>query len=477
MLNRLLSLACVLVIAMGIALVPFPDGASAIALVLVLSIGLIFAFRKYTEEKEFITTVFLVALALRMGFGLLIHIYELREFFGGDALAYDAKAAQMVSNWMGTTINPDDSLFEFDPRSGVAWGMYYITAGIYYVLGQNIFAAQSFCAVIGAATSPMVYFCARKIFSNVSVARTSAVAIAVFPSFIIWSGQLLKDGLIIFLLVVAITMVLQLQSKFSYSALAILITSMFGILSVRFYIFYMVAVAVVGSFIVGMSSTQRSMLRSTIILFVIGLALAYLGVGQRATVELTVFTNLDRIQGSRSDLARAADTGFGAEYDVSTTEGALSAIPLGFTVLMFAPYPWQATNLRQAITIPEVLAWWAMIPFLIMGLIYTIKNRLRNAFPILMFSLMLTIAYSVFQGNVGTAYRQRTQIQVFLFILVGVGWTVFKEERENKKLLGIAAQKRVENQIRAGAQRKIEPEDYFEDQDILEIPPKVGDQR
>ena len=426
MLNRILTLACVLVVAMGIALVPFPDGASAIALVLVMSLGFIVAFRKYTEEKEFITTVFLVALAARMAFGIFIHIYELREFFGGDAFAYDAKAAQMVENWMGLSINPDTSFFEFDPRSGVAWGMYYITAAIYYVFGRNIFAAQSFCAVIGAATAPMVYYCARKIFGNVSVARTSAVAIAVFPSFIIWSGQLLKDGLIIFLLVVSITMVLHLQSKFSYSAVAILITSMFGILSVRFYIFYMIAVAVVGSFIVGMSSTQRSMLRSTIILFAIGLALAYLGVGQRASVELTVFTNLNRIQGSRADLARAADTGFGSEYDVSTTEGALSAIPLGFTVLMFAPYPWQATNLRQAITIPEVLVWWASIPFLIMGLIYTVKNRLRNAFPILMFSLMLTIAYSVFQGNVGTAYRQRTQIQVFLFILVGVGLDSFQ---------------------------------------------------
>ncbi len=457
MLNRFISLACILVIAMGIALVPFPDGAAAIAFVMALAGGFIIAFRKYTEEKEFITTVFLVALALRMAFGLFIHIYELREFFGGDAFSYDVKGAEMVEAWMGLAINPDSTFFEFDPRSGVAWGMYYITAGIYYIFGRNIFAAQSFCAVLGAATSPMVYFCARKIFNNKNVARFAAIAIAIFPSFIIWSGQLLKDGLIIFLLVVAMTMVMQLQSKISYAAVAILIVSLFGILSLRFYIFYMVVVAVVGSFVVGMSTTQRSLLRSTVILLVIGFALAYLGVGQRATVELSTFTNLNRIEGSRKDLARAAETGFGEEIDVSTAEGALTAIPLGFTVLMFAPYPWQATNLRQAITIPEVLIWWAMIPFLVMGLIYTIKNRLRNAFPILMFSLMLTIAYSVFQGNVGTAYRQRTQIQVFLFILIGAGWTVFKENRENKALTRAASQRRIEEQLRANAEpREIE---------------------
>ena len=470
MLNQILTLACVLVIAMGIALVPFPDGATAIALVLVLSLLLIVVFRKYTDEKEFITIIFLVALALRMGFGLLIHIYELREFFGGDAIAYDAKAAEMVSTWMGTSINPDESLFVFDPRSGVAWGMYYITAIIYYVFGRNIFAAQSFCAVIGAATAPMVFFCARKIFNNLNVAKASAIAIAVFPSFIIWSGQLLKDGLIIFLLVVSMTMVLQLQGKFNYPALGMLIVSLFGILSLRFYIFYMVVVAVVGSFLVGLSTTQRSILRSTVILAVVGVGLAYLGVGQRASVELTTFTNLDRIHGSRSDLARAASSGFGEDLDVSTAEGALTAIPIGFAYLMFAPFPWQATNVRQAITIPEVLVWWASIPFLILGLIYTIKNRLRNAFPILIFSLMLTIAYSIFQGNVGTAYRQRTQIQVFLFIMVGVGWTVYREERENKRLRRMAAQKQVEDQIRANAQGGPSFVEETADQDLLELP-------
>lgn len=458
MLNRFISLACILVIAMGIALVPFPDGAVAISLAMAMSAVFVIAFRKFTEEKEFITTVFLVALALRMAFGLMIHIFELREFFGGDAFAYDVKATQMVENWMGLSINPDNSFFEFDPRSGVAWGMYYITAVIYYIFGRNIFAAQSFCAVLGAATAPMVYFCARKIFNNLKVARFSAVAIAVFPSFVIWSGQLLKDGLIIFLLVVAMTMVLQLQARFSYGALATLVFSMFGILSLRFYIFYMVVVAVVGSFVVGMSS-QRSILRNTIVLFAVGIALAYLGVGQRASVELDVFTRLERIEGSRRDLARAAESGYGEELDVSTAGGALSAIPIGFTYLMFAPFPWQASNLRQSITIPEVLVWWASIPFLILGLIYTIRHKLRNAFPILMFSFMLTIAYSVFQGNVGTAYRQRTQIQVFLFILVAAGWTVFKENRENKNLIRLAARKRVEDQIVANTKRRdLEPE-------------------
>ncbi|HAF12575.1 MAG TPA: hypothetical protein DCK99_02505 [Blastocatellia bacterium] len=46
---------------------------------------------------------------------------------------------------------------------------------------------------------------------------------------------------------------------------------------------------------------------------------------------------------------------------------------------------------------------------------------------------MLTIAYSVFQGNVGTAYRQRAQLLVFYFIFVAVGFVLLQEKREEKK--------------------------------------------
>jgi hypothetical protein len=47
---------------------------------------------------------------------------------------------------------------------------------------------------------------------------------------------------------------------------------------------------------------------------------------------------------------------------------------------------------------------------------------------------MLTLAYAVFQGNVGTAYRQRSQLLVFYFIFVAVGAVLMLEKREDKRL-------------------------------------------
>src|SRR5580765_2117108 len=267
--NRFLMLACFLIIALGVAVVPFPDGAVAIGLVLTLSVFPILIVRRLTGDKEFVTTIFLVALALRMGFGVLIYIFGMQSFFGGDYATYDSRAMILVDTWLGHPDLTKQYVFHVDPATGPGWGMNYLTGFIYLLVGRNIFAAQSFCAVVGAATAPLVFFCSKKIFNNIRVAKTAAIAIAVFPSFVIWSAQLLNDGLIIFLLVLVMTMVLQLQEKFGYVALLLLITSLFSILSLRFYIFYMVLIAVVGSFIIGLSTSSRHILRNTVILVLV----------------------------------------------------------------------------------------------------------------------------------------------------------------------------------------------------------------
>jgi hypothetical protein len=214
----------------------------------------------------------------------------------------------------------------------------------------------------------------------------------------------------------------------------IIIFSLFGIISLRFYIFYVVAVAIAGSFILGVSNSIGSIARRAIVLVIVAVGLTYLGVVQTASVDIERFGDLERLQMSRLDQATNADSGYADDIDVSTTRGAISAIPIGFVYLMLAPFPWEVRNVRQAITLPEVLAWWAMMPLLIWGLWYTVKHRLRPAFSILLFSAMLTLAYSIFQANVGTAYRQRTQIQVFLFMFIAVGWVLWKEGREDRKL-------------------------------------------
>src|SRR5215204_1095178 len=434
--------------AFAVMILAFPDGVVAVLLTAVVSVPVIILIRQNTDESHFLIQLFLAALTFRMLFGVFIHVYDLRGFFGADAITYDWLGQSIVDVWFNNISSSDPVAQKAMSTGTPGWGMNYLTAILYLFTGRNLLAAQSFCAVIGAATAPMVYVCAMRIFHNREVGKISALMVALFPAFIIWSGQFLKDGLIIFLLVLAMTMVLQLQEKFNYFAVIFLVFSLFGILSLRFYIFYMVAISVAGSFLIGQSGSVKSIARGFIVLIVMGVALTYLGVLRTAGENFEKWGSLESIQRSRSDLSKRGDSGFGEDLDVSTTEGAITIIPIGFTYLMLAPFPWQLGSLRQAITIPEMIIWWCSMPLLIIGLGYTIKNRLRNAVAILIFTLMLTLAYSIFQGNVGTAYRQRTQIQVFLFIFIAVGWTIRKEKKENKRLASEAKRERLESHLR-----------------------------
>lgn len=317
---------------------------------------------------------------------------------------------------------------------GSGWGMNYLVGSIYFAFGHNILVAQSTCAVVGAATAPMGYLCASSIFHNRRAARSTAVLIALFPAMIIWSGQLLKDGLIVFLLVASLTLVSRLQIKFSWLWSVMLGVALAGILSLRFYTFYVISVAVVSGFAVGANTGRNSLLRRLGALTVLSLALIYFGVIKVASGDLEAFGSLERIQYSRSAMAQE-QSGYGGDVDVSTTRGALSAIPVGFAYLMLAPFPWEIKNLRQSLTIPDILLWWGMLPLVAIGAWYSIRYKLRANIPILVFTSILTLAYSMFQANLGAAYRQRTQIQVFLMIFVAVGWSILIEKRRDRKLV------------------------------------------
>jgi hypothetical protein len=225
-----------------------------------------------------------------------------------------------------------------------------------------------------------------------------------------------------------------LGRELSFKYLVILVVSLFSLLSLRFYVFYMIAIAIGGAFVVGMQPlTSKAFLRQFLVIVFVGLALTYLGVTRYANIQFERFGSLERVQRSRSDAAARAKSGFGQDVDVSTTQGALATIPVGLLNLLFAPFPWQLVSLRQSITLPEMVIWWASFPMLILGLWFSVKYRLRQISPILIFTVMLSLAYSIFQGNVGTAYRQRAQLLVFYFIFVAVGYVLLFEKREERK--------------------------------------------
>lgn len=437
----------------GIVSVMPGEGAAALSLAGGLAIlsGAFICLVK--DDREFLLRIFAAGLILRLGLSTVINLLALHDFFGPDVFTYDAVGDDMQRTWENYGFELEISRLN-EPN----YGMGFIVAAVYAVVGRSILAVQFFNSVIGAATAVVIYLCARTIFESRLVARVSALCVAFYPSLILWSAQGLKDAAVVFCITLVMLATLRLGGRIRISYMIVLVIGLVGILSLRFYVFYMAVVAATGALAIG---TQRmadvSLLRQFAVVMMIGIGLAYVGVRQTAAEQLGTITDLNNVQYRRAAMAsEGSSSAYNTSADVSTASGALSAIPTNMIYLLFAPFPWQLTNLRQSITLPEMVVWWLMVPFLILGLWFTLKFRVRQAFAILLFTSMLTLAYSVFQGNLGAAYRQRSQLLVFYFIFVAVGLVLLKERRDERVRAQAALKERRQSEVSQGRRERRE---------------------
>ena len=397
-----------------------------------LSVIAVLIIKKIEDEQTFHLNLFFTALLLRLLLATAIYTFDLQDFFGPDAKAYDEWGFMLMQYLTGQVPELSSNVREF-AEGGT--GFYYIVAAIYSITGRNPLCIQFLNAFAGAGTVIVIYLCAQHIFLNKRVARISAILIAIFPTFIVWTSQALKDGLIIFLLSLTILAALKLQAKFSIYCVITILLGLAAIYSLRFYIFFMLSSAVIGGLVLGPNLSLGKLAQRVFIIILIGGSLTYLGILQSASVQIERLGSLEQAQATREGMRYAAESSYGENTDVSTVSGLLAVLPIGLVYLMFSPFPWEISNFRQLVTLPEVIAWWSSIPLLALGLWFAFRHRLRSTMVILIFTFMLTFAYSILQGNVGTAYRHRAQIQIFLFIFVAVGWCVLQEHFENERYL------------------------------------------
>ena len=126
----------------------------------------------------------------------------------------------------------------------------------------------------------------------------------------------------------------------------------------------------------------------------------------------------------RQGAAMSGDSGINVGYAMTTGAGVVLSFLFGFAYLLLAPFPWEMdhASIRMLATLPEVIFWWwlffvAVLP----GLLYSLRERLNEIIPMLMFGAALSMLYSLLFGNVGLAFRQRGQLLPWMLILAMVG--------------------------------------------------------
>jgi 4-amino-4-deoxy-L-arabinose transferase-like glycosyltransferase len=408
----------------------FFDGLLAAVVATILNVVVVIQIgsRSAPGETRFLARVYSSTVLLRYGLAIFLNVYAANSAFNvtfwGDSESYDVGGAQLARRWGG---EPVSSAYMLTSVSGYGW--VYFVGTVYYLVGRNQLLVQFLNGLLGALTVLVIYAIAARLFDHAS-ARWAALFMAFFPQMVFWSAGMYKDPAILLCIAVCMYAVLRLRERLSAGMIVVFIASELALITLRFYIAYFVAFAGLATFLF---TQRRGAARSALTYgLLVGLLFGALTLAiKRETLEQQAsYMNLDRLQITRQDQAMWGSSGFGQEHNVSTPAGALMALPIGLVYLLFAPFPWAISGLRQAMAMPETLVWYALMPAFVRGLAYGVKHRLREILPILVFATTLTAAYAIMQGNVGTAYRQRTQVSMFFFVFMGAGLAQKRRERE-----------------------------------------------
>jgi 4-amino-4-deoxy-L-arabinose transferase-like glycosyltransferase len=370
------------------------------------------------DERSWLLTLLIPALFLRLGLALLfVAVPEIR-YFHEDAVGYEIRGQMLASVWRG-----EAPAFAMGDNNV---GFFYVCGAIYYVFGRYQANPSCFNAVLGTILALMIYRLAKRLF-HVLVARRAALLVALMPSMVLWGSTAIKDVPVTFAIVVSLSSIVALRKNITLINLVGVIVPILAIQAMRFYIVYFVLFAIAVALVIDRGARAfTGAYRQVVLIGAFGGLLLILGFADRASDDASRYFSLEYVSNYRHGMAVTAQSGFDHDVDISNPGSALAYLPFGLAHLLFAPFPWQMVSLRPIIAAPETILWWTMFPATVRGIAFAFRKRFEETASLMVFSVSLACVYSLVHGNVGSAFRQRAQILVFLFIFSALGAYVNK---------------------------------------------------
>jgi hypothetical protein len=385
--------------------------------------------------------LYLWAFFTRASVGLLA--YVLNEYFDEpfleDALFYEDVGYSLASDWLSG--RSTGGLGLLPPGAEQAWLIVAVIAVFYYIL-QGMRALPVlfvFYSAITAWVPCTTYRIARELGAPKMVAWRAAWLVALSPVFVFFSGTLYKEGLVLVILSVAAYHTLRLQGRWGTWSLLLVIGSVFALFALRFYLAIMMSLVITLGLVWGRRSASREKMRhapapvlirqaTTAVMFV-ALTVA-LGFHERAGARLAETPEgiLVQIDTSREDMATSAYSGYLPGAEVSTPTQALRFFPIGLLHFLTVPLPWQWGRPRQNLVIAETAFWVLLYPIMILGIRRSLRANGGGTVFLGAVTGGMCIIYALLSGNVGTAYRMRSQVWLLWAPWAAWGWEVLREE-------------------------------------------------
>jgi hypothetical protein len=357
--------------------------------------------------------IILLGVAFRLLLFAAIHRTVGPYVFAPDQWTFESRGFGLLNYWNGVGPLPR-ALTE-----SVQFAYPGINAAIYLVFGPAKAAPAILNMFFSAWTAiPLYHLALQLVRRNRAVARISAALVVLFPSLMLWSVLNIREAPTILTLTTALYLMVRLQHAPDLRGLLGTAALLSILLMFREYLVFLVGVGAVAGILMGRSTSPvRAMVGGSAILILMAFAAQRFGYG----VSLAEEPTLGLAQSLRRGFLFDANSAYGQGADISTPAGALAFLPIGLAYFLFAPFPWDITSVLQAVTLPETLMWYALVPVGVWGAILALRHDPRSFTVPMAVLLTVTFAYALVEGNVGTAYRHRAQILPIVFLFCAIG--------------------------------------------------------
>jgi hypothetical protein len=365
---------------------------------------------------------------------LIIHQYSLNAGFNGfyplesgnDDRLYWEIAQEILSG----KVRPDN------PNS---FG--YFLAYLFRFTGSNLLVGKILSVLAGSASVSVGIILLRELLHPMKDRQLLqgwqnpmnwlGAVLAVYPSQLFYSTQLIRDSLIQFFGLFTLLMILRIIRTRAFSAIFLALIAFWLLYGLRPYLTLSIAAAT-GIYLLLYWRVKLQI--KTVMLLFVGVTFAFaplmLGLGVFGSSYISRLSNTKTLTTFRQEAYSTGGSSVGIQIDYSNPVSFLLTFPMSFLTAMFGPFLWQVRSAVQAIALPEAMFMLFLIPYL--------RNPFRNTgLSTLVFLVAITslVVVAVYSDNIGANTRLRLLPWSMIFIYVAAQRQFVYEKRQIRKHL------------------------------------------
>jgi hypothetical protein len=386
---------------------------------------LLVAIVRFGERKQGVEILQIVLGGYLLRLLLQLFIRDVKFFSheaGGDCEGYEIFAMEIARYWHlhGLSFMTQDDLPVIGPTAlppNLFAGIIYLNGGEATRLG-----CTALIALAAGLTCYNLYHLAVELGADPRIARWTMALFYLSPTYLHYTGDMFKDGLVVFFVVSALASSVRLMRRFSALHLVIGAMSLWALWYVRYYLIYVtVAPLLVGLLGVRSKSVIRPLIGALLLvaagLAILGLMKAGQEVSQTAVATFARGTDV-------SNRDANAGGGSGVTFDDGGSPYGQLWLKLLYTLL--APFPWSSGSIAFQVGKIDVL----IIAFFLYRAWKVVRTQELRLVGLMIatFAVPCTVMYATSVANVGLIARQRLVIVVAVAFLASLYRPAFEKQ-------------------------------------------------